>query len=330
MAKKAFVTGGTGFIGLNVIAQLLARGWEVTAIHRPSSDLTYLRRFAANLLEGDITDPGSLRKAMPVDLDAVFHLAGDTNYWSRRNAHQTAVQVDGVRNVVAAAAEKGARCLIHTSSVAAWGEVNGHIHEDLPQEGNYSWIHYNKTKWMGEQEALKGMDLGMKVVILNPATVIGPYDATSWGNAFISVKNDAFPFALPGCASFAHVSEVAKAHIEAVEKGQNGHRYILGGEPGTTYADFFREVSLILGKEKTLRPAPPWLLKTIGHAMVAVAAVTGKEPLITPEFATVTSRRNRSYSSDKAVRELGYRILPLKQCIADCHQWLVAEGFIAT
>ena len=172
------------------------------------------------------------------------------------------------------------------------------------------------------------MDKGMKVVILNPATVIGRYDATSWGNAFISVKKDAFPFALPGCASFAHASEVAGAHIEAVEKGQNGHRYILGGEPGTTYADFFREVARILGKEKAPRPAPPWLLKMIGHVMVTVAAVTGKEPLITPEFATVTSRKNRSYSSEKAIAELGYRIVPLERCVADCYEWLVEEGLL--
>lgn len=328
MAKKAFVTGGSGFIGLNIIEQLLQRGWEVTALHRPSSNLTYLQRFSANLVPGDITDTESLRRAMPEKPDAVFHLAGDTSYWSRRNAHQAAIHVEGTRNVVNVAAEKGALCLIHTSSVAAWGEVNGHINEDLPQEGQSSRIQYNKTKWMGEQEALKAMEKGMKVVILNPATVIGPYDATSWGNAFISVKKDAFPFALPGFASFAHVVQVANAHIEAVEKGRNGHRYILGGEPGKTYADFFREVSLILGKEKQLPPAPPWLLKTIGRVMVAVAAFTGKEPLITPEFATVTSRKNRTLSSEKAIAELGYRIVPLKQCVADCYQWLVSEGLL--
>jgi len=328
MAKKAFVTGGTGFIGLNIIEQLLQRGWEVTALHRPTSALTYLRRFAVNLAPGDVTDIDSLRRAMPEKADAVFHLACDTNYWSRRNARQTLVHVDGTRNVVRVAAEKGARCLIHTSSVGAWGEVNGHIHEDRPQEGQSSWIHYNKTKWMGEREALKGMEKGMKVVILNPATVIGPYDATSWGNAFISVKKDAFPFALPGFASFAHAAEVAKAHIEAVEKGRNGHRYILGGEPGMTYADFFREVSLILGKEKPLPPAPPWLLKAIGRVMVTAAAFTGGKPRITPEFATATTRRNRSVSSEKAIAELGYRIVPLKQCVADCYQWLVSEGLL--
>ncbi|MDV7398754.1 NAD-dependent epimerase/dehydratase family protein, partial [Arthrospira platensis SPKY1] len=117
----------------------------------------------------------------------------------------------GTRHLVETALEKGAQCLIHTSSVAAWGEVEGHIHEELPQEGDRSRINYNRTKWLGEREALKGMDGGMKVVITNPATVIGPYDATSWGHAFLMVQQDAFPFALPGCASFAHAAEVAKA-----------------------------------------------------------------------------------------------------------------------
>lgn len=328
MAKRAFITGATGFIGINIIEQLTREGWELTAIHRPSSNLEYIRRFPVNLVIGDITDAGSLRRAMPEQADAVFHLAGDTNYWSKKNERQRAIHVGGTRNVVEVAAEKGARCLIHTSSVAAWGEVNGLISEDRPLEGGRSWINYNRTKWEGEQEALKGMEKGMKVVVLSPATVVGPYDATSWGKAFISVKNDAFPFSLPGCASFAHAAEVARAHIAAVEKGQNGHRYILGGEPDTTYADFFREVAAVLGKPKAPPPAPAWLLKTLGYVMTGMAAITGKEPMLTPEFATVTSRKNRSYSSEKAVRELGYRIVPMKQCVADCHSWLVEEGLL--
>lgn len=328
MCKRAFVTGGTGFIGINLIEQLVAQGWEVTALHRPSSNLQYLNRFPIQLATGDVTDAESLRRAMPERPDAVFHLAGDTNYWSKQNDRQTAIHVDGTRNVVEVAVEKGAACLVYTSSVAAWGEVSGEIREDVPLRGRHSWINYNRTKWLGEQEALKGMDKGLKVVILNPATVIGPYDATSWGNAFIMVQKDAFPFALPGCASFAHASQVAAAHIAAVEKGQNGHRYILGGEPGTTYATFFREVAAVLGKPKAPRPAPAWLLKSIGWIMAGMASLSGKEPLITPEFAAVTSRKNRTYSSEKAIRELGYEIVPLRQCVADCHQWLVEEGLL--
>ncbi|MBK7408547.1 MAG: NAD-dependent epimerase/dehydratase family protein [Saprospirales bacterium] len=328
MAKSAFVTGGTGFIGLNLIEQLIQDGWAVTALHRASSDLTYLQRFPITLVEGDITDINSLRKTFPTGVDVLFHLAGDTNYWSKRNARQTAIHVDGTRNLVTVAAEKGVRTFIYTSSVAAWGEVNGRITEALPQQGQHSWIHYNRTKWLGEQEAWKGMDKGMKVVILNPATVIGPYDITSWGKAFIQIKKDAFPFALPGCASFAHVAEVARAHIRAVEKGQNGHRYILGGEPGTTYADLFREVALILGKPNAPKPAPPWMLLAISRLMAGISSITGKEPMLTPEFITVTSRKNRTYSSEKAVAELGYRIIPLKTCVADCHRWLVEEGLL--
>jgi len=328
MVRKAFITGGSGFIGLNVVAQLIQEDWEVTALVQPHSNITYLQRFPIKLVEGDIRDIASLRKRIPQGLDAVFHLAGDTNYWSKRNARQTAIHVDGTRNMIRISLEKGVRSFIYTSSVAAWGEVDGLISEQIPQKGQESWIHYDRTKWLGEQEALKGIEQGMKVVILNPATVVGPYDITSWGKVFMMVKNDAYSFSLPGCASFGHAREVARAHVRAVDKGQNGHRYILGGEPNTTYVDFFREVANVLGKSKVAKPLPPRLLKALGYLMVGISGITGKVPMITPEFATVTSRKNRIYSSEKAVRELGYRIVPMKTCVTDCYQWLLKEGLL--
>ena len=88
MAQTAFVTGGTGFIGINLVELLVNEGWDVTALHRSTSDLTYLKRFPIRLAEGSITDRESLGKAIPQGTDVVFHVAGDTNMWSRRNAQQ--------------------------------------------------------------------------------------------------------------------------------------------------------------------------------------------------------------------------------------------------
>jgi nucleoside-diphosphate-sugar epimerase len=106
--RTAFVTGATGCVGLNLVEALLAQGWRVIALHRRDSDLKYLRRLPAERAVGDVTDAHSVRRAMPQGVDAVFHVAGDTGLWSRNNAAQDRINVDGTRNVVGAPRSSGA------------------------------------------------------------------------------------------------------------------------------------------------------------------------------------------------------------------------------
>src|SRR5712692_3945164 len=127
--KSAFVTGSTGFVGLNLVEELLRQGWQVTALHRVESDLAELGRFPVTLMPGDITDAASLRAAMPEDIDVVFHVAGNTNLCSRRNDQQTREDGEGTRNVVEAALARRAKKLVLTSSIAAYGEQNGALTE---------------------------------------------------------------------------------------------------------------------------------------------------------------------------------------------------------
>src|SRR5512139_2269299 len=103
MAETGFVTGATGFVGLNLVEQLLARGWRVIALHRAGSDLKYLARMRAERAVGDVTDADSLMRALPEGVDAVFHVAGDVSLWSRRNAAQDRINIEGTRNMVGAA-----------------------------------------------------------------------------------------------------------------------------------------------------------------------------------------------------------------------------------
>lgn len=201
MKKTAFVTGGTGFIGTNLLQKLVAEGWEVTALRRPTSDLTYLKNLDINWVTGTLEDRSSLEKGMPTDLDAVFHVAGDVNMWTKGYAAQTETNVTGTQNMVEVAAAKKAKCFVHTSSISAWGEVRGLTTEDTPQRGDISPGNYERTKWAGEQEALKGMALGMKVVVMNPAVVLGPYDVTTWVRRLLPFKTMLPPYFRPARAA---------------------------------------------------------------------------------------------------------------------------------
>lgn len=326
MAKSAFVTGGTGFIGINLVKELVGQGWHVTALHRSTSDLSTLKHLPVNLVEGSITDLPSLQKAMPADTEVVFHLAGDTNMWSQNNDRQSEVNIVGTQNMVHVSSEKNLSAFIHTSSVSAWGKVKGTISEETPQQGNESWVNYERTKWLSERKALQARDHGIKVVIMNPAMVVGPHDANNWGRLFFALRDDDLPGVTRGNMSIAHVHEVVKAHISAVKQGSDGERYILGGQ-NCTFAEFVSivaEITDISAKPKII-PAP--ILKLVANIKAGISYFTGNAPDLTPELAKLMTR-NVIYSSDKAKKELGYSIPPVKKSVQDCHEWLVQEGLL--
>src|SRR5262245_20324469 len=322
--KSAFVTGSTGFVGLNLVEELVRQGWEVTAMHRAKSDLAELGRFPVTLMPGDITDVGSLRAAMPENIEVVFHVAGNTNLWSRRNDEQTRENVEGTRNVVEAALARRAKKLVLTSSIAAYGEQTGELTEATKSNGARSWINYQRTKWLAEEEARKGVCAGLPAVILNPGAIIGRYDTSGWARLFTIVAEDRLPGVLPGELSAAHVNEVAKAHIAAAERGKVGENYILGGTR-TSFAEMLTIIAELLGKPPPKRVLSPGLLRVIAWAQGFRAAMTGKPPQLTPESVALSTRKV-SCPSLKAQQELGFKIVPIPTMLQDCYEWLVASG----
>lgn len=326
MGKNAFITGGTGFIGINLVKLLIKKGWNVTALHRTSSDLTELRKLPVYLVEGSITNPKSLDRAIPHNTDVTFHLAGSTNMWSKRNDLQTEINVAGTENMIRSSADKNVHTFVHTSSVAAWGDVSGTVTEETPQRGNESWVNYEKTKWAGERKALAGIDHGMKVVILNPAMVVGPHDANNWGRLFFALRDGELPGVTRGNMSVGHVREVAKAHLLAAEKGSSGENYLLGGE-NIMFAEFIKMMADISGVSKIPKVIPTPILKTAAYFHQAKSFFTKKEPELTPETARMMTR-DVAFSSEKAKRELNYRIPPVRESLQDCYDWLKSENLL--
>lgn len=322
--QKAFVTGGTGFIGLNLVKLLTEKGWEVSALHRSSSDLTYLKRFPVELKEGSITDKRTLMQILPEDTDVVFHLAGDTNMWSKKNQRQRNVNVFGTQNMVDASIRKGVKTFIHTSSVAAWGHISGDITEETPQHGDKSWINYDRTKWASEREALKAIKAGIKVVIMNPAMVTGPYDTNNWGSLFTALHDGSLPGIPDGEVNLNHVREVVKAHEAAVNYGNNGERYILGGYK-TTFEDFIKTIAQTAGIKNIPRILPSYLFKIMGRLSSWKGYITGESPDITPELAGIMTQKDVRFICEKAKSQLNYKIISIEESVQDCYSWLKAE-----
>jgi dihydroflavonol-4-reductase len=325
-SRAAFVTGGTGFVGLNVVKELMIRGWDVTALHRASSDLKLLKRFRSKLAVGALTDHASLLAAIPEGTDTIFHVAGNTNMWRGGNAEQTRDNVDGTRHVVGAALAKRVRRLVVTSSISAYGMVSGEINEETPSLAANSRVNYQKTKWQAQELALAAVPKGLEVVIMQPGAIMGPYDVGTWSRLFLMVRDDKLPGVPASMLTFTHVREVVAAHIAAADKGQNGGSYLLGGE-NKSMLELVREIAFLVGKPAPTKVMATGMLRVVAAVGSLASRFTGKPPPITPEMVATISK-SVSTSSAKAQRELGYRVVPLKDMVKDCYDWMVAEGRI--
>jgi nucleoside-diphosphate-sugar epimerase len=322
--KTAFVTGGTGFVGINLVNELIRQAWSVTCLHRPQSDLKYLGRLPVERRVGDLHDPDSLRAAIPDDVDVVFHVAGDTSAWSKLDAAQSATNVVGTRHIVAAARHQRAKRFVLTSTASAYGRQTTPLSEASVSTADRSWINYERSKWLSEQEVRRGGQDGLDFVIIQPCAVFGPYDTSVWGSVFKVIRDGKMPALPPGRLPINHVSEVARAHVTAADRAPRGEHYILNGdcEP---LARIFREMARLLGVDLHAKVLPKFVFKTMGHVAGRVAAWSGKDPDMTPEMADLLCR-DSVVTTDKAERELGYRRVPLERCLKDSYDWLKSEG----
>ena len=326
MPKTAFVTGATGFLGLNLIDCLTRLGWDVVALHRATSELTYLRRFPVRAAEGALEDPASLVRAIPEGVDAVFHTAADVTFWSRHRIRQTRTNVEGTRNVVAAALARHAKKFVHTSTTGVYGFARPPFDEATPHEGRDAPMPYMSTKALAEEEVRRGIAAGLDAVILNPAHVIGPYDRHNWARLIRLAAAGALLRVPPGRGSFCHAVEVARAHVTAAERGRAGENYILAGADAS-YRDVVDIIGHLVGRDVERRIISARLLRIGGNFLGLLSKLTGREPVVTPEGAAFLCA-DLTCRTDKAVRELDYHPAPLRTMLEDSYRWLVAERFL--
>lgn len=327
MARTAYVTGSTGFLGVNIIHALVAEGWDVVALRRSTSDTRALDTTGVKQVEGDVLNLDSLRATLPEQVDAVFHVAADTSLWYRHNERQNRINIDGTRQVLQVALEKGARRFIHTSSIGAYGDVDGEIiTETTPSRALGSGINYYASKYLAEQEVHKAIERGLDAVIMNPAQIVGPYDYNYTPQMFYHLRDGTMKGVPVGGSVLGHVRDYARAHVVAVDQGRTGENYLLGGVEAS-FKDIFTVIGGLLGK-----PTPTWrlpapLLSGVAVVLNLVSHVTGKEPLLTPEKVALLNKQMRIDSS-KAERELGFTTCSLDEMFSDCYRWMVANQMI--
>jgi len=325
---KVFITGATGFLGTNLVHQLVELKADITAIKRPTSNLEAFKDMSINWCEADVLNKPSLMEACPEEVDVIFHVAADTNMWSKNNDKQTEINLNGTSNMIEVALAKKAKRFIHTSSIAAFGIHHTTVNEETPQLGGECFANYYKTKFQSEQLVKKAVkEQNLDAVILNPCHLVGAWDYHNWSQMLTMVAEESLPGVPPGYGSFCHIKEVAKAHVTAYEKGKTGENYILSGFDAS-FLEFVTAIGKLLNKKVPKKATPHWLLKIVGAVSVFIARFTHKEPNMTPEKVLIVSEVLK-VSSKKAQTELDYRVgIPLDEMLTDCYQWMKQREMI--
>jgi dihydroflavonol-4-reductase len=327
---KCFVTGATGFLGSHVARVLADQGADLRVLVRSTSSLRNLEGLKAETATGDLRDAGSLEKAM-AGCDTVFHVAADYRLWVKDPAEMYQSNVGGTRSILEAARKNGVQRLVYTSSVATVGFTsNGHPADEESPVALVDMIgHYKRSKFMAEQLALGAGRGGMHVVTVNPTTPVGERDVkpTPTGRIVLDFLKRKFPAYVETGLNLVDVRECARGHVAAMERGNTGERYILGGEDLT-----LKQILDTLGRITGL-PSPRVKLPYFFAFATGVVdeAITGRllrrEPRATVD--TVRMGKKKMFaSSGKAERELGWKIVPVEGALQRAVEWFRSNGYV--
>jgi dihydroflavonol-4-reductase len=327
---RALVTGGTGFIGANLVAGLNQRAIGARVLHRPSSSLRALQGLTYESVTGDILDePAALALAMD-GCDWVFHVAAVSDYWRQDKAWLYRVNVQGTRNVLAAAQAAGVQRLVFTSSLAAMGVP---APGELLDESNAFNLSpddfpYGHSKVLAEQEVSHAVANGLAAVVVNPSAVLGPRAVNQIYSAIVAeIAKGRMRLLPPGGTNFVDVADVVSGHIAAAESGRVGERYILGGV-NLSFAEAVTAACEIMGREPPRLRLPRRLLPALAIAVRAARSVLGNRVFL--DENQVRLMRYFIYADNsKALEELNLPQTPFASSVQRTYSWYNKNGYLS-
>jgi dihydroflavonol-4-reductase len=262
--------------------------------------------------------------------DVVFHVAADYRLWVRDPNEMYRSNVEGTRAILEAARKNGVRRVVYTSSVATIGFTrNGYpANEDSPVSLADMIGHYKRSKFMAEQLALEAGRSGLQVVVVNPTTPVGDQDVkpTPTGRIVVDFLKRKFPAYVETGLNLVDVRECASGHVTALEKGKSGERYILGGE-NLTLKQILDTLAKITGLPSPILKLPYIFAYAAGIAdEIVTGRLRGREPRATIDTVRMGAKKMFA-SSDKAERDLGWKIVPVESALRRAVEWFRGNGY---
>ena len=312
---KYFVTGATGFIGGEIVKQLVGRGHKVAALVRSPERAGILKALGVEIHPGDITDRETLKTPM-TGVDGVFHVAA----WYKVGVKEPLadqINVDGTRNVLQTMRTLQIPRGIYTSSVAVFSDTKGAVPDETYRYDGPHLSEYDRTKWIAHYRvALPKMAEGLPLSIVMPGLVYGPGDTSGMHTALVDLLRGRLPMT-PARTAFcwSHVEDTARAHILAMETGKPGDSYIITGPRHTFEYAFDLAASIAKVRAPLFHPGPH-MMRTMAAATSMLGRFVTMPPAFTPEALRVLAGTTYFGSNEKAVRELGFAPRPLEEGMA--------------
>jgi farnesol dehydrogenase len=329
---KVLVTGGTGFLGRRVVADLLAHP-EVEQVRLLVRGGASRDRFpkTVEFAPGDVTDRLSLVRACQ-GCDAILHAAALVKILAPTRDFDR-INVEGIKNSLHAAESAGLSRFLYVSSFMALGPTEagpGGVLDESAEPRDRDWINdYERTKTLADRIARAAIAEGAPVSVVYPGVIYGPGEMTE-GNIVVRHLLDLANRRLPALLgkperrwNYAHVEDVSRGVVAALTS-KMGNRYVLGGE-NVLQSDFYRTFEELSGIPVPKRRMPDAVAKLAGAADKALAKLRGKTPQLTPDLVEVY-RHDWAYSSERARAELGYRFRPLRKGMEGTIAWLRESG----
>jgi dihydroflavonol-4-reductase len=305
---KAIVVGGTGFIGMNVVRALVARGWDVTATRRVRANTLFARKLGAKLVVGELDDVDSLVTAM-AGQDVAFLCAGHYPRYSLHAEEELVIAKRRMQNMLVAAMRAKIGRVVYTGTVATIGPAPAgrklSDERDGPNIEALEYSVYYRLKYELEMQVREAGKQGLDIVTLLPTGVFGELDVKA-GTGFLLVgfANAMLPFYVDGKINVIDADDLAKAHIQAAIHGATGQRYIIGGH-NVWVREILRTTANFLGVPFASWPLPLWAAAVLAtfDEMRVVSRNKGERPILPIEF-TDLARYGTWVNSAKANREL--------------------------
>jgi nucleoside-diphosphate-sugar epimerase len=316
---KYFLTGATGFIGKRVAQQLVQANHEVIAIVRNPTRAKDLADLGVTLHSGDITNKESMRVPMQ-GVDGICHIAGWYKIGASAKAKAEGEQINvlGTKNVLEVMQELQIPKGVYTSTLAVFSDTGGRLVDETYRFNGEHLSEYDRTKWVAHYEVADRMvAAGLPLVMVQPGLVYGPGDTSNARTTFVQYLQRQLPMIPSQTAySWAHVDDIARAHILAMAKGQPGESYIIGG-PAHTLVEALEIAEEITGIPAPKIKASPAMMKAMSSLMGVVGKIAPLPEMYDPELLRILAGVTYIGDNSKAKRELGYDPRSLKEGLTE-------------
>lgn len=326
---KVLVTGADGFLGNNIIRELLDRGFEVRAFLQEGRTVQTLDELSLEKFYGDLLNASEVERAAE-GCDYIIHTAANTSIWPLRSEIVRQVNYNGTLNIINSALKAKVKRLVSIGSANSFG--NGTIanpgNEETPSTAAKFGLDYIDSKLQAQEAIIEHVkNHGLDAVIINPTFMLGPYDTKpSSGELLLALYHQKIPGYTSSGRNFIYVKDVAVAACNALTMGRNGECYIMANENLT-----YKEFNQLVAQELDIKPPelfiPKPFILAYGLMSQALAYLTGKPPVVSYTVARLGNETNY-YTAAKAVKELNLPQTPIKIAVREAFDWFKENGYL--